>query len=144
FSNFHLYPSANDTPVQAESDRSLNNFGITPSVSWARGAHELKVGAVLKRCPIEEMFRFGLTDPGLNDPDSEEYNPDLAPYDLTRGGTLFDFRGKRTGTYAAAYVQDSVHYGGLTANLGLRYDHNNLPTTESQLQPRVGLAYFIQ
>jgi outer membrane receptor for Fe3+-dicitrate len=79
----------------------------------------------------------------LNDPDAEDYNPDLAPYDLTRGGTLFAFHGTRTGTYAAGYIQDSLHYGGLTANLGLRYDHNNLPTVESQLQPRVGLAYYI-
>ena len=31
----------------------------------------------------------------------------------------------------------------LTANLGLRYEHNNLPVTESQLEPRVGLAYYI-
>ena len=32
----------------------------------------------------------------------------------------------------------------MTANLGLRYDHNNLPTSEGQLEPRVGLAYYVQ
>jgi hypothetical protein len=143
-SHFELAPSAGDTPVTAISDRSLDNFGAVASVTWAASSHhELKFGGVIKRFPIDEHFAFGLTDPGLNDPDSEEFNPDLAPYDLTRGGTLFDFRGSRTGTYAAAYLEDTARLGHLTANLGLRYDRNNLPSTEDQLQPRVGLAYYI-
>jgi hypothetical protein len=143
-SHFQLFPSANDTPVRAFSDRTLNNYGANVAVSWGIDNHDVKIGGVVKRFPIDEHFSFGLTDPGLNDPDTDTYNPDLAPYDLTRGGTLFDFRARRTGTYAAAYVQDNIHYGGLTASLGLRYDHNNLPTVESQLQPRAGLAYFIE
>jgi Carboxypeptidase regulatory-like domain len=142
-SHFQLFPSANDTPVMASSDRTLDNYGGSAALNWGIDHHEVKIGAVVKRFPIDEHFSFGLADPALNDPDSPDYNPDLAAYDLSRGGRLFDFRGQRTGTYAAAYVQDGIHYGGLTANLGLRYDHNNLPTTESQVEPRVGLAYFI-
>src|SRR5205823_8898200 len=53
---------------------------------------------------------LGLTDPALNDPDSEDYNPNLAPYDLTRGGTLFDFNARRTGSYYAAYFQDNIKW----------------------------------
>jgi hypothetical protein len=142
-SRFELFPSANDTPVTASSDRTLDNYGANAAFNWGIDHHDVKIGGVVKRFPIDERFGFGLTDPGLNDPDSPDYNPDLAPYDLTRGGALFAFQGRRTGTYAAAYVQDNIHYGGLTANLGLRYDHNDLPTTESQLQPRAGLAYFV-
>jgi Carboxypeptidase regulatory-like domain len=142
-SHFELAPSPNDTPAMALSDRSLDNYGLNATFTWAPAHHEIKVGGVVKRFPIDEHFSFGITDPALNDPDSDGYNPDLAPYDLTRGGTLFDFRGSRTGTYAAAYVQDSIRYKGLTANLGVRYDHNNLPTTEDQVEPRVGLAYYI-
>jgi carboxypeptidase family protein len=140
---FKLTPSANDTPVSAFSDRKLDNYGANAAVTWTTGHHEVKFGGLVKRFPIEETFNFGLTDPTLNDPASDGYNPDLAPFDLTRGGTLFQFHDKRTGTYGAAFVQDKLHYGGLTANLGLRYDHNNLPTTEDQFQPRVGLAYYI-
>jgi len=143
-SRFQLFPSASDTPVTALSDRTLDNYGVNAALTWAGAHHDVKVGGVFKRFPIEERFSFGLTDPTLNDPDADDYNPDLAPYDLTRGGTLFDFRGKRTGTYAAAYVQDNLHYGGLTANLGLRYDHNDLPTTEDQLEPRLGLVYYLE
>jgi hypothetical protein len=140
---FELLPSAKDTPVTVTSNRSLDNYGIAPSFVYASGVHEVKVGAVVKRFPIAERFRFGITDPAFNDPKADGYNPNLAPYDLSRGGTLFDFSGRRTGTYFAFFAQDAVHWKGLTANLGLRYDHNDLPQSEGILEPRVGLAYFI-
>lgn len=144
FSTFHLFPSLNDTPVLAESDRSLDNYGLAPSFTWAHGAHEVKVGAVFKRFPIDERFSFGITDPTLNDPASPDYNPNLAPYDLTRGGSLFNFQGQRTGTYYAVYIQDNIKLQDLTLNVGFRYDHNNLPMSQSVPEPRLGAAYFIQ
>jgi len=143
FSKFALDPSANDTPVTAHSDRTLNNYGVNPSFSWNNANNELKVGATIKRYPIKEHFTFGITDPGLNDPDSADFNPNLAPHDLTRGGTPFVFDARRTGSYYAAYVQDNVKLGNLTTNIGFRYDHNSLPVTDSSLQPRLGAAYFI-
>jgi hypothetical protein len=144
FSEFRLFPSPNDIPVLAESGRSLDNYGLAPSFTWVHGAHEVKVGAVFKRFPIDEHFSFGITDPALNDPASADYNPDLAPYDLTRGGSLFDFNGQRAGAYYAAYVQDNVKLQDLTLNVGFRYDRNDLPMSQSALEPRLGAAYFIR
>lgn len=144
FSTFHLFSSPYDTPVMAESDRSLDNYGLAPSFTWAHGAHEVKVGAVIKMFPIDEKFSFGITDSTLNDPASPDYNPNLAPYDLTRGGSLFNFQGRRTGTYYAAYVEDNIKLQDLTLNLGFRYDHNNLPMNQSVPEPRLGAAYFIK
>src|SRR4051794_4328058 len=138
-----LLGSPNDTPVFAEQNRSLANQGGNLSLSEVVGNHEFKVGAQAKRFPIRESFRFGITDPELNDPDADAYNPNVAPYDLTRGGTLFDFNAERTGQYYAGYVQDTWRLRNLTVNAGLRYDHNNLFETESLLQPRIGLAYYI-
>jgi len=138
-----LLGSPNDTPVLAEQNRSLANQGGNFSFSKLVGDNEIKVGGQAKRFPIREAFRFGITDPGLNDPESEAYNPNLAPYDLTRGGTFFDFHGERTGQYYAGYVQDTLRVSNLTINAGVRYDHNNLFETESLFQPRVGLAYYI-
>jgi hypothetical protein len=143
FSSFHLRPSAGDTPVTATSDRTLNNYGFNPSLSWTSGMHELKVGANIKRFPIHEHFSFGITDPAFNDPDAEGFNPNLAPYDLTRGGSLFDFRANRSGSYYAGYVQDNIKWNNLTTNLGVRYDHNNLPANDSAFEPRLGVAYYI-
>ncbi|HEY0553399.1 MAG TPA: TonB-dependent receptor [Thermoanaerobaculia bacterium] len=138
-----LIGSPNDTPVIADQNRSLANQGINFSFSKLTGDNEVKVGAQAKRFPIRESFRFGITDPGLNDPDSDSYNPNLAPYDLTRGGTFFDFQGERTGQYYAGYVQDTLRVSNLTVNAGVRYDHNNLFETESLFQPRIGLAYYL-
>lgn len=139
---FELDSSPGDTPVQATSRRSLDNYGLAPSITWATGVHEIKLGGEIKRFPIEENFTFGITDPTLNDPSSPDYNPNLAPYDLTRGGSIFPFHQDRTGTYLAFYVQDNIRLGNFTANVGVRYDHNNLPLSESQLEPRIGAVYF--
>jgi len=143
FSTFRLDPSKNDTPVTAGSDRSLDNYGVNPSFTWTAGVETFKVGAVYKRIPIDETFSFGLTDPADNDPNDPAFNPNLAPYDLTRGGAVFHFHDSRTGTYYAGYVQDDIRLKSFTANLGLRYDSNDLPTKDTQLEPRIGLAYSI-
>jgi outer membrane cobalamin receptor len=143
FSKFRLNPSDGDTPVTAKSDRTLNNYGIAPSFSWTNRNNEVKAGVNLKRYPIREHFELGLTDPGLNDPASPDFNPNLAPYDRTRGGHLFVFDSRRTGSYYAGYIQDNVKFGNLTANLGVRYDSNNLPVKDTAVEPRVGIAYYI-
>jgi hypothetical protein len=133
-----------DPSVIVDSKRSLDNYGIQPTLSVHAGAiHELKFGAVYKAYPIKERFSLGITDPNLNDPNSDGYNPNLAPYDLTRGGSFFRFDASKTITYVAGFVEDTVRLSNLTAQIGLRYDHNNFPLSESQFQPRVGLAYFI-
>ena len=141
FSTFTLDPSAQDTPVTAHSDRSLDNYGIHPAWTWLLGTHELKVGAVYKRIPVDETFAFGITDPNFV---ADSGNPNLAPYDLTAGGSEFGFHDSHTGTYYAGYVQDDIRLKDFTANLGLRYDHNDLPVTDQQLEPRLGVAYHVE
>jgi Carboxypeptidase regulatory-like domain len=138
-----LLPSAGDTPVTAEQNRSLANQGTNLALSQEVGPNVFKVGIQAKRFPINESFRFGITDPGFNDPDADGYNPNLAPYDLTRGGTPFVFHGERTGKYTAAYAQDTLKWSNLTINAGVRYDENRLFKTENLFQPRIGLAYYI-
>lgn len=136
--------SPNDPSVITNSKRSLPNYGVQPTLSFQAGAaNEIKLGAVYKSYPIQERFSFGITDPNLNDPNSDTYNPNLAPYDLTRGGTFFRFEQSKTITYIAGFAEDTIRLSNLTAQIGLRYDHNSFPLKESQLQPRVGLAYYI-
>jgi len=141
-----LFPSDADTPVTASQNRSLANQGTNLALSQAVGPNVFKVGIQAKRFPIRESFRFGITDPTFNDPndpDTDGYNPSLAPYDLSRGGTPFSFNGSRTGKYYAAYAQDTFKWKDLTVNAGLRYDENSLFKTEDLLQPRIGLAWYI-
>src|SRR5258708_2888993 len=143
FAKFKLTPSVNDTPVIVTSDRTLNNYGITPSFSWTNATNEVKVGATIKRYPIKELFSFGITDPGLNDPTMEGYNPNLAPYALTRGGSPFVFNGRRNGSYYAGYAQDNIKVSHLTPDLRVRHEPNSPPVVDSAFEPRLGAAYYI-
>jgi Carboxypeptidase regulatory-like domain len=141
---YTYYGSPKDPSLIANSKRSLDNYGLQPVLTiQAGGANEIKVGAVLKLYPIKERFSFGITDPNLNDPTSDSFNPSLAPYDLTRGGSPFVFLGDRTITYFAGFVEDTLRLSNLTAQVGLRYDHASFPLREAQVEPRVGLAYYV-
>ena len=141
---YTYYGSPNDPSVITNSKRSLDNYGVQPVLTIQAGtANQIKAGAVLKLYPIRERFSFGITDPDLNDPTSDGFNPNLAPYDLTRGGSRFLFEDSRTIRYFAGFVEDTLRLSNLTAQIGLRYDHANFPLTESQLEPRVGLAYYL-
>jgi hypothetical protein len=141
---YTYYGSPNDPSLIANSKRSLDNYGVQPVLTIQAGtANEIKVGTVLKLYPIKERFSFGITDPNLNDPTSDAFNPNLAPYDLTRGGSPFLFQGDRTITYYAGFVEDTLRFANLTAQVGLRYDHASFPLSESQFEPRVGLAYYV-
>jgi hypothetical protein len=139
-----LYSSPFDTPVQASQNRSLGNRGINLALSDAVGINEFKVGVQAKRFPINEQFSFLITDPGYNDPSVDGYNPNLLPYDGTRGGRPFLFRGSNSGTYLAGFVQDTIRWNDLTVNAGVRYDLNDLFESEHQLAPRIGAAYFLK
>jgi Carboxypeptidase regulatory-like domain/TonB-dependent Receptor Plug Domain len=138
-----LLGSPNDTPVIAAQNRKLDNQGLNASATKVLAGNEVKVGVQAKRFPMTEHFTFLITDPGQNDPTQPGYNPNLAPFDGTRGGSPFVFDGSRTGKYFAGYAQDTLHWQNLTVNAGVRYDHNQLFTTESAWQPRIGAAYFI-
>ena len=139
-----LYSSPLDTPIQADQNRSLENQGINLALSRLTGIHEFKMGVQAKRFPIKEQFSFLITDPGFNDPEADGYNPNLAAYDGTRGGSPFHFSGTNSGTYLAAFVQDNIRWNDLTVDVGVRFDHNKLFESESQVQPRIGLAYFLK
>lgn len=138
-----LLSSPQDTPVMAAQNRSLANQGVNLSGTEDVADNEIKVGLQGKRFPISEFFTFLITDPTFNAPGTDGYNPNLTPYDGTRGGHPFVFNGSRTGTYGAAYAQDTIKWKNLTLNLGARYDDNHLFLTESDLEPRLGAAYYI-
>ncbi len=68
----------------------------------------------------------------------------LAPYDLTRGGTLFPFNGHTDVKLLSLFLQDSITKGNWSVNLGLRGDVYNGLTSHSEAQPRIGVAYNIK
>ncbi|MFZ0771670.1 MAG: TonB-dependent receptor [Candidatus Sulfotelmatobacter sp.] len=72
------------------------------------------------------------------------YNPILAPYDLTRGGSPYTFNGHTDVKELALYIRDVITKGNWSLNLGLRGDLYNGITIARQAEPRVGVAYDIK
>jgi hypothetical protein len=100
--------------------------------------------------PICDQFGFGCqpnTAANPNAPNSTQfplYNPVLAPFDLTRGGSLFAFLAHTDIKELALYVQDTITKGNWSFNLGIRGDLYNGIATAHQAEPRIGIAYNIK
>jgi hypothetical protein len=162
---YNYYPSRNLfddlSPIQQESvaqDRTLTNAGLRTSLSYVKGAHNIKLGATYQQTFLNENDNLGIVDngllPSLTDGNG---NPcfvngvalvspcsDLLPYDLTRGGGLFAFRGHTDVKQLALYVQDQITKGNWSFNVGLRGDIYNGLTVHREPEPRLGLAYNIK
>ncbi len=143
-------------------DRTLLNSGLRSNLSHVKGIHNVKVGAIYQQTFLNENDSLGIVDPmflakladlsgnPLNclDPSG---NPipgttcaTLAPYDLTRGGTLYGFRGHTDVKELSLYAQDFITKGNWAINLGLRGDFYNGLTTHKEVEPRLGIAYNIK
>jgi Carboxypeptidase regulatory-like domain len=69
--SFNYYPSANplnDLTETVAQQRTLTNAGLRSDLSYVKGIHNLKVGAVVQHTFLNEKFQLGLTDPTVNDP----------------------------------------------------------------------------
>jgi hypothetical protein len=165
--DYNYYPSANPfsdlaPDLQAQTigqDRTLLNSGLRSSVSYVKGIHNVKVGASYEQTFLDENNKLGVVDPtflaSLTDANG---NPclnasghpiappctTLVPYDLTRGGTLYDFVGHTDVKELALYAQDSITKGNWAFNVGIRGDFYNGLTTHKEAEPRLGIAYNIK
>ena len=166
---YNYYPSGNPFAdlapggLQAETvgqDRTLTNAGIRPEISYVKGIHNLKVGGVYQQTLLNENDNLGIVDPtflpsqtdGSGNPcfDTVTNKPidspctDLFPFDLTRGGGLFTFRGHTDVKELALYVRDIITKGNWSFNLGLRGDFYNGLVTHREGEPRLGIAYHVK
>ncbi len=165
--NFHYYPSRDpfdDTPATLAQSRRLQNVGIKTDYSLAHGIHTFKAGIMFYHTFLHEGFSLGITDPTFNapclnadgspdpnsiDPDNcpegdtvnPNYNAGSAPFDLTRGGSLYDFNGHTDIKQEAIYVQDNIVWKNWSLLVGGRFDNYNGISRRSMAQPRLGAAY---
>jgi hypothetical protein len=141
-------PSADpldDTPASVNQDRMLTNMGAKADLSMTLGAHNVKFGGSIGATRLHEQFTFGITDPtdsAFADEDGN-FNQDLAPFDLTNGGSPLAYDQSFTIKQQAAYVQDDIRAGNATLNLGLRFDHYDGLTSATLFQPRLGISYAV-
>ena len=168
--NFHYYPSKDvfaDTPDTLAQSRRLQNVGIKADYSYSKGINTIKAGAMFYHTFLHEGFSLGVTDPlnnapcvsattGLPDPASQDpnncavgdvtnpnYNTALAPFDLTRGGSLYHFNGRTDIKQEAVYLQDNIAYKNFNFLLGGRVDNYNGISRRSMVQPRLGVTYNV-
>ncbi|MFL6463472.1 MAG: TonB-dependent receptor, partial [Bryobacteraceae bacterium] len=170
---FSYYPSRDpfaDTPSTQSQSRQLLNYGLRSDLSINKGRHNIKAGVDLKQTRLIESFDFGITDPALNavcnnangdpvaDPSLRDPNgcealgysanqnlqPGLIPFDLSRGGRLFQYRALHNINQFAAYVQDAITLGNLLVNVGLRGDTYYGLTSDGAAQPRISLSYNVK
>jgi len=124
--------------------RRLNNAGVKADVSYVKGRNNAKFGVQLSHTFLTESFKFGITDPDFNDPASPDFLPGLRPFDLTRGGQQFTFRGHTDIKQEAFYAQDIMTLGQAAVSFGVRFDNYNGITKGNLLQPRLGISYHIK
>lgn len=162
---YNYYPSANLfddlSPIQQETvaqDRRLTNAGLRSDFSYVKGIHNVKLGATFQHTILRENDHLGIIDNGLL-PSLADANgnpclvnevalaspcTDLLPFDVTRGGGLFNFLGRADVKQVALYAQDQISKGHWSFNLGLRGDFYRGLTSHNEAEPRLGVAYNIK
>jgi len=161
------YPSGspfNDLPATVSQDRRLANLGVKADLSYVHGIHNAKIGLQVMHNFLTEHFNLAITDPSFNAPclDSNgqpltglcpnngsvtpnpSFIPGLLPYDLTRGGAPFVFRGHTDIKQYGFYVQDTITLANFTMMAGLRGDMYYGLVSATSVEPRIGLSYLFK
>jgi hypothetical protein len=149
--------------------RTLTNAAVHSDYSYVRGMHNLKIGAQYGQTFLHENDSLGVVEstynspcmnamtgnplPGYSSPSgclgvsvtpNTNYLSVLAPYDLTRSGSVYKFSGHTDVKELGLYIEDQIKAGNWLFNLGLRGDVYNGLTSATQAEPRVGIAYNIK
>ncbi|MGA2086365.1 MAG: TonB-dependent receptor, partial [Terracidiphilus sp.] len=150
--------------------RTLTNSAVHSDFSHVKGINNIKIGAQYGQTFLNENDSLGVVDPTYNSPclgmdgnplpgysnqyqcpalggtsgPNPSYLPVLAPYDLTRGGSYYNYTGHTDVKELALFIEDQVKAGNWLFNLGLREDVYSGLIDANQTEPRVGIAYNIK
>ncbi len=148
-------------------ERTLLNTGVHSDVSYVKGRNNFKLGGVYEQTFLREHDNLGVVNPTYNSPcldvngnpvagytdpsqcpvtgaANSAFNPALLGYDLTRGGSFYNFFGHTDVKELALYLEDQMKAGDWVFNLGIRGDFYNGLARQRQAEPRLGAAYSIK
>jgi hypothetical protein len=164
-------PFADYVPDQQQETvsqyRTLTNLGTHADISYVHGVNSAKLGGSYSQTFLRENDYIGVVDPTLNAPcfdadgnpvnhysnpactepgytPNPAYNPILAPYDLTRGGSLYYWNGRTDVKQLALYGEDQISVKNWLINFGVRGDFYNGLAIQRQAEPRAGISYTIR
>jgi len=72
------------------------------------------------------------------------FSPGLLPFDLSRGGRLFNFHATANINQYAFYVQDEITKGNFHFNIGFRLDRYSGLASKTEPEPRAGISYNLK
>jgi hypothetical protein len=159
-----------DSPSTQNQSRQLLNWGVKSDLAISAGRHDLKFGIDIKQTRLMENFGFGITDSTFNpiclDSNGDPAGPStltdpancapagfianpnvstgLIPFDLTRGGSPFNFHAAHNINQYAFYVQDAIKAGNFLFKIGFRGEHYDGLVTDNGAEPRAGIAYNVK
>ena len=123
--------------------RENDSLGIVEN-SYNSPCTDLSGNAVNGYSDPSQCAAVGLApNDGSINPNLRPFQPQLLPFDLTRGGSSYNFFGHTDVKELALYIEDQIKTGNWLFNLGIRGDMYNGLTIARQAEPRVGISYSI-
>lgn len=122
-----FYSNTESTPIFVSQHNWFREAYARGAVTINHGRQEWKVGFESDNMWLHENFGYVITDPTQFDPSTP--------------GT-FQFAASHQDLEQAVYVQDLIHVGNWTANLGLRWDHYDLLVNRQAVEPRVAVSRY--
>jgi hypothetical protein len=148
--------------------RTLTNAGVHSDLSYTKGRQTIKGGVLYSNTFLRERDGLGLVAPKFNSPcmngsgdpvdgftsptqcaaagylPNTAFNPVLLPYDITRGGSNYNYFGHADIKELGLYLEDQIKAGDWVINLGIRGDLYNGLASARQAEPRLGLSYNLK
>ena len=128
-----LWSNSLTTPIAPRQNRQYNESYGNATLAGHHGRHDWKAGVEVRYGSIHEDFGYHLVAYRIG-------NVRLFDRDTPAD---FSFMGHALDREQSGYIQDQIHFGQLTATVGLRFDHYSLLVNEHGFSPRVALAYNI-
>jgi hypothetical protein len=135
--------------VDLKQTRLLENFGFgitdptfnSPCINSDGSAVGDPALTSIAQCTAAGFQPNVATNPNVT---GAPFSPALLPFDLSRGGQLFNFHAAANINQYAMYAQDAITAGNFLFNVGFRFDVYDGLVSKTGPQPRVGISYNIK